>query len=90
MKSIIEEQNDRILAMQRVIKELRHTDLNDGHCFMIFDEELAENQAYYEYPDGRIQVEQIDENNIDVARVIISVLTDQEVAALKEKHEVFR
>jgi len=89
MKSVIDEQKDRVLAMQQVIRKLRHDDLNDGHCFMIFDDELPENQAYYEYPDGRIQIEQIDKNNLDIPRLVVSVLTGEEVAVVKEKNEVF-
>jgi hypothetical protein len=90
MKSINDQQNSQILAMQEVIRKLRHDDLNEGHCFMIFDDELPEDQAYYEYPDGDIQIEQLNKDNINAPRVVISVLTKTEIAALKEKHEVFR
>jgi hypothetical protein len=76
--------------MQQVIRKLRHDDLNEGHCFMIFDDDLPEDQAYYEYPDGRIQVEQLDKENLDIPRVLIKTLNSKEIVALKEKHEVFR
>jgi len=89
MKLITDEQNSRIVAMRQVIKKLRHDNLNEGHCFMIFDDQLPENQAYYEYPDGHIQVEQIDKDNLDIPRVVISVLTGEETAVIKEKNEVF-
>jgi hypothetical protein len=90
MESINDQQSDRVHAMQQVIRKLRYNDLNEGHCFMIFDDGLPEGQAYYEYPDGRIQVEQLDKDNLDIPRVVISVLNKKEIAALKEKHEVFR
>jgi hypothetical protein len=90
MKPINNQQDDRVFAMQQVIRKLRHDDLNEGYCFMIFDDELFGDQAYYEYPDGSIQVEQIDKDNFDVPRLVIRVLTDKEIAAVKEKHEVFR
>jgi len=80
----------RILAMQRVIRKLRHDDLNDGHCFMIFDDGLPEGQAYYEYPDGSIRVEQLDRFNLDIPRIVIDELDKDEIASLKERHEVFR
>ena len=82
--------DDRVFAMQQVIRNLRLNDLNDGHCFMIFDDELPDNQAYYEYPDGHINVEQLNEDNFEAPRIIISVLTDKEIADVKQKHEVFR
>ena len=90
MKSINSGQENRVFAMQQVIKKLRSDDLNEGHCFMIFDDGLPENQAYYEYPDGHIQIEQLDKNNLDIPRVVIKVLTEKENALIKEKHEVFR
>jgi len=82
--------NEQVRAMQQVIKKLRTDDLNQGHCFMIFDDDLPANQAYYEYPDGSIQIEQIDKNNLDIPRSVIKMLTKKEIAAVKEKHEVFR
>lgn len=45
--------------MEQVIRKLRNDDLNHGHCFMIFDDELPEDQAYYEYPDGSINIERL-------------------------------
>jgi len=90
MKSIIDQQDSRVFAMQQVIRKLRHDDLKDGHCFMIFDDELPENQAYYEYPDGHIQIEQLDKHNLDIPRTIIRLLTKEEIAVVKERHEVFR
>ena len=89
MKSTNDRQDNRLFAMQQVIRKLRNDDLNQGHCFMIFDDELPEDQAYYEYPDGRIHVEQLDKYNLDVPRTVIKALTKKEIAALKEKHEVF-
>jgi hypothetical protein len=84
------QQDDRILKTQQVIKKLRHDDLNEGHCFMIFDDGLPENEAYYEYPDGRIQIEQLVKDDIYAPRIVIRALTKEETAMLKEKHEVFR
>jgi hypothetical protein len=80
----------RFLAMQQVIKKLRDDDLNDGHCFMIFDDGLPEGQAYYEYPDGSVRVEQLNRLNIDMPRIVIEELDEAEIMSLKEKHEVFR
>jgi hypothetical protein len=90
MNTTKNQQNGRVLAMQQVIKKLRNDNLNQGHCFMIFDDGLPEGQAYYEYPGGDIRIEQLNENNLDIPRIVIKVLTKKEVAALKEKHEVFQ
>jgi len=89
METINNHPDDRVLAMQQVITKLRRDNLNEGHCFMIFDDELPDDQAYYEYPDGRIQVEQINKDNLDIPRSVIRILSRNETVALKEKHEVF-
>ncbi len=89
MKLIDHQQNSRTTAMQQVIRQLRADDLNNGHCFMIFDDELPEDQAYYEYPNGLITIEQVDKNNFDAPRVLIKQLTQKQIAAVKQKHEVF-
>lgn len=68
---------------------MRSEDLKQGHCFMIFDDELPADQAYYEYPDGSIRIEQLNQHNLDMPRLLIKVLTPLETAAVKRKHEVF-
>jgi hypothetical protein len=90
MEPINNQQDDRVFAMQQVIRKLRHDDLNEGHCFMIFDDDLPDDQAYYEYPDGLIKVEQLDKENLEAPRVVIRELTDKEIEEVKQKHEVFR
>jgi len=90
MKSANNQQNGRVFAMQQVIKKLRNDDLNQGYCFMIFDDGLPEGQAYYEYPDGDIHIEEVDKDNLDIPRIVVKVLTKKEIASLKEKHEVFQ
>jgi len=57
---------------------------------MIFDDDLPEAQAYYEYPDGSIRIEQLDNGSVDLPRIVIRKLCEDEIAAVKEKHEVFR
>ena len=57
---------------------------------MIFDDDLPEAQAYYEYPDGSIRIEQLDNGSVDLPRIVIRHLREDEIAAVKEKHEVFR
>jgi hypothetical protein len=90
MGGIKNQQDDRLHAMQQIIRKLRHDDLSEGHCFMIFDDELPEGQAYYEYPDGGIQIEQLNKDNFDSPRLIIKKLSEQETISVKEKHEVFK
>jgi len=57
---------------------------------MIFDDDLPEAQAYYEYPDGSIRIEQLDNGSVVLPRIVFSKLCEDEIAAVKEKHEVFR
>jgi hypothetical protein len=82
--------DERLIAMQEIIKKLRHNDLTEGHCFMIFDDDLPDGQAYYEYPDGRIAVEQLNHDNLDLPRIVIRELTAGEVDMLKQRHEVYK
>jgi hypothetical protein len=89
MKANNDLSDNRVEAMQQVIRNLRVDDLKNGHCFMIFDDELPGGQAYYEYPGGDIHIEQIDRHNLESPRVVIKILTKKEISALKEKHEIF-
>jgi hypothetical protein len=79
----------RVKTMREVIKKLRRDDLAAGHCFMILDDDLPHDQAYYEYPDGRIQIEQIDLNNMYRPLLFIRSLTLNEIEHLKAKNEVY-
>jgi hypothetical protein len=79
---------EQLMAMQEVIRKLRVNNLNQGNCFMIFDDDLPEYQAYYEYPDGNINIEEINKDNPDADREIIKVLNDNEAATVRGKHEV--
>lgn len=76
----------KIASMQDVIRKLRSEDLKQGHCFMIFDENLPEDQAYYEYPDGNIQIEKLDKRNIEIPRQIVKVLNKSEAAIVRKAH----
>jgi len=80
----------RLVAAQEIIKKLRYDDLNGGHCFMIFDDELPDGQAYYEYPDGKITIEQLNKDNLDLPRIVIHELSEDETDAVKQKHELLR
>nr|WP_315423701.1 hypothetical protein [uncultured Pedobacter sp.] len=81
---------ERIEKLQNIILELRKNDLGNGHCFMFFDDLLEEDQAFYEYPDGRITIERLDKSNIEVPRQIIHVLNASETKAFRNKHAIIR
>lgn len=81
---------DRIKNLEQVIRKLRKEDLDSGHCFMIFDECLETDEAFYEYPDGRIRVEKLDQRNIEIPRTVIKVLSNTEASALRDKHAIIR
>jgi hypothetical protein len=76
--------------LQQVIRKLRKQDLDSGYCFMIFDEHLEEDEAFYEYPDGRIRIEKLNPRNIEIPRIVIKVLNRKEVRALRERHVIIR
>ncbi|MDB5152681.1 MAG: hypothetical protein JWR54_1432 [Mucilaginibacter sp.] len=78
--------SSKIKVLESVITKLRKDDLGSGHCFLIFDDNLPEDQAYYEYPDGSIRIEQLDKSNIEIPRVIVKVLSKTETAAVRKRH----
>jgi hypothetical protein len=80
--------SSKIALMQDVIRKLRSDDLKQGHCFMIFDEELPEDEAYYEYPDGNIKIEKLDRRNIEIPRKVVKVLNKCEVSIVRKKHGI--
>ena len=81
---------DRIKTLEGVIKNLRKDDLSSGHWFLIFGEQLEEDEAFYEYPDGRISIERLDKNNIEIPRKLIRVLTSSETKALRKNNAIIR
>ncbi|SHN45506.1 hypothetical protein [Chitinophaga sp. CF418] len=86
---MIKPQDPRIAITAQIIKELRIKKLNNGHCFLIFDDELPEVHSYYEYPDGRIQIEEVDITNIYNPREVIRVLSEDEADSVRARHAVF-
>jgi len=83
---LAEKYRSKIEALQHVISKLRNEDLNRGYCFLIFDNNLPEDQAYYEYPDGLIRIEQLDPRNIEIPRTVLKVLSKAESKAVRKKH----
>ncbi|WP_442587637.1 hypothetical protein ACSBL2_16455 [Pedobacter sp. AW31-3R] len=81
---------ERIEKLQQVIRKLREDTLGSGHCFMVFDERLEEDEAFYEYPEGHIHIERLDKNNIEVPRQVVRRLNRTEIKALRSKHAVIR
>jgi len=90
MKLTLEGLDERVTAGQEIIKQLRHDDLAEGHCFMVFDDDLPDGQAYYEYPDGQISIEQLNQDNLDLPRIVIRELSFDEVEMVKRKHDILR
>ncbi len=80
----------RIEKLRQVIRKLRENDLGRGHCFMVFDECLEDDEAFYEYPDGLIRIERLDKSNIEVPRQVVRVLNKTEIKALRDKHVLIR
>ena len=81
--------DERVGRAHQVIKRLRLEKLRSGHCFMFFDNTLPDGQAYFEYPNGAIAIEQLDRDNLDLPRIVVKQLDQAEIAAVKTKHEVF-
>lgn len=76
----------KVASLRSVITRLREEDLKKGYAFLIFDDTLPEDQAYYEYPDGRICIEQLDKRNIEIPRVLVKALNRKESDAVRKKY----
>ncbi len=85
-----EQYTSKIETLNSIIRRLRSDDLSQGHCFMIFDEDLPEDEAYYEYPDGTIRIEKLNHRNIKVPRILVKVLNKNEITAIRKKHFIAR
>ena len=84
--TVIKTYEARLAGLRSVIAKLREEDHKSGHAFLIFDDNLPEDQAYYEYPDGFIRIEQLDKRNIEIPRVVVKILNRQESNAIRKKY----
>lgn len=86
LETAIALQDKRVTA---ATKALREKNLGKGLPFLILSEELPEGQAYREFPDGHIEIQEITEDGADLGSKLVRTLTKAEVVSFRVKHGLF-
>ena len=72
------------------IKEIRTTDFENGRPFMMLSGNLPEGQAYFEFPDGHFEVQEVLTIGVNYDFKSLGVLGDEAINALRKKYaEIF-
>jgi hypothetical protein len=75
--------------VSEVTRALRQRNLNNNLPFLILSENLPEGQAYREFPDGHIEIQEITEDGADLKSKLIRNLTKAEAADFRLKNGLF-
>lgn len=68
----------------RAIIKLRERNFSKGLPFLILSDELPDDQAYYEFGDGHVEVQRIVEKNGVDETELVRVLSDEEAKRIRE------
>ncbi|HEY8660160.1 MAG TPA: hypothetical protein VIL78_14095 [Hanamia sp.] len=75
--------------VSEVTRALRQRNLNNNLPFLILSEDLPEGQAYREFPDGHIEIQEITEDGADLKSKLVRNLTSAEVVDFRLKNGLF-
>ena len=75
--------------VSEVTRALRQRNLNNNLPFLILSESLPEGQAYREFPDGHIEIQEILEDGADLKSKLIRNLTKAEAVDFRLKNGLF-
>ena len=75
--------------VSEVTRALRQRNLNNNLPFLILSEDLPEGQAYREFPDGHIEIQEITEDGADLKSKLVRNLTTAEVVDFRLKNGLF-
>ncbi len=75
--------------VSEVTRALRQRNLNNNLPFLILSESLPEGQAYREFPDGHIEIQEIIEDGADLKSKWIRNLTKAEAVDFRLKNGLF-
>jgi hypothetical protein len=75
--------------VSEVTRALRQRNLNNNLPFLILSEDLPEGQAYREFPDGHIEIQEITEDGADLKSKLVRNLTRAEVVDFRLKNGLF-
>ncbi len=72
-----------------VTRALRQKNLAGGLPFLILSEDLPEGQAYREFPDGHIEIQEITEIGAELKSKLVRELTREEAVSFRLKNGLF-
>jgi hypothetical protein len=77
----IAEQNKKFTA---TIEQIRKRNFNNNLPFLILSDQLPEGQGFYEYADGRIEIQEVFTIGSDIEIRLIRTLSDMEANQIRE------
>lgn len=89
MKTIepfIENQEERV---ERSVRELRKRNFSHNLPFLILSENLPEGQAFREFPDGRIELQELVDPDTSYAFKVIKILDPKEADRIRSDHGLY-
>jgi len=75
--------------VSEVTMALRQRNLNNNLPFLILSGDLPEGQAYREFPDGHIEIQEIIEDGANLKSKLVRNLTSAEAVAFRVKNGLF-
>jgi hypothetical protein len=75
--------------VSEVTRALRQRNLNNGLPFLILSEDLPEGQAFREFPDGHIEIQEITEEGAELRSKLVRKLTRSEAVDFRLKNGLF-
>ncbi|MCE6989664.1 hypothetical protein [Dyadobacter sp. CY323] len=70
------------------VRALRSRNFRKKLPFLILSEKLPEGQVYREFPDGRIEVQQVSYAGARFEAKVIDVLTPSDADQIRKEHEL--
>ena len=73
----------------RTIKELRDKNFSKNLPFLILSDKLPEGQVYREFPDGRIELQEVFSVGSKFNSKVLQVLTNAEADHIRKEYGLF-
>lgn len=70
------------------VRKLRARNFERNLPFLILSDQLPEGQAYREFPDGRIEVQQVSFHGSDFESKVIRTLLPSDAERVRREHEL--
>ncbi len=70
------------------VKELRARNFKRNLPFLILSDELPDGQVYREFPDGRIEVQQVSIQGAEYDSTVVRILLPSDAERVRREHEL--